>query len=417
MHKTFNVILAVLVWLFASVANAAPTRIETLSCSAPSQGAISCTWTKPTPAAGSTLTAYECKRSTVNITALNWGTRTQITPMPAVSATSPSLSVTGLPAATVVYVGCKTQDGTGWSVVSNVVSVTIQAAGSVPSTSACTAVAQTVYHDRLQVSWCTASGTPTVSGYRVYRSLTQNGTYALAGQSDSATLSIPIAGLNADTEYWFTVAAVNANGEGPRSAPAMGKTVRSVRDVGLTWNAVTGNSPEIQAALSDYVVYWGENPQAMTGAGNTVSTTYTVYGLDRYKPWYFCIDAFYGSYGHSTCSNYAMITRPDGTDIILESMQHAPAGLAASSVNTATTTRDVAFNWTAPSGVSGLLGYKLLLGDGEATVHSVVSLPAGATTHTVTGVLRTARLDATVVAQYAWGDSRPADPVVSWKTE
>jgi hypothetical protein len=157
----------------------------------------------------------------------------------------------------------------------------------------------------------------------------------------------------------------------------------------------------------------------MTGAGNIAAsnTTYTVYGLARYSPWYFCVDAFYGTLGHSTCSNYAMITSPDGTDAILESTQHAPSGLTTSTVNTATTTRDVTFTWTAPTGVSGLQGYKLLLGDGEARVTSVVTLAAGTITHTVTGVLRTARLDATVVAVYAWGDSRPANPVVSWKTE
>jgi hypothetical protein len=112
-----------------------------------------------------------------------------------------------------------------------------------------------------------------------------------------------------------------------------------------------------------------------------------------------------------------MITSPDGTQALLESAQHAPPGLFASTVNTATTTRDVSFTWTAPTGVSGLLGYKLLLGDGEARVQTVVSIPAGTTTYTVSGVLRTARLDATVVAVYAWGDSRPANPVVSWKTE
>ncbi|MGB4834194.1 MAG: fibronectin type III domain-containing protein [Candidatus Moraniibacteriota bacterium] len=421
MSKTLNVILAVLVWLFASVANAAPSRIEPLSCSAPGQGVVSCTWSKPTPAAGSTLSVYECKRSTANITALNWGTRTQITPMPAVSATNPSLSVTGLPAATVVYLACRTQDSTGsWAVLSNVVSVTTQAAGAVPSAPSTISAVATVRHDELNVWWAIASGTPTVTGYRVYRSLTQNGTYVLAGQTnDPVVQAIPIGGLNADTEYWFTVAAVNANGEGPRSAPAMGKTVRSVRDVDLTWNPVTGNSPEIQAQLTDYVVYWGEHPQTMTGAGNIAAstTTYTVYGLARYSPWYFCVDVFYGSLGHSTCSNYAMITSPTGTDLILESAQHAPSGLTTSTVNTETTTRDVTFNWVAPSGVSGLQGYKLLLGDGEARVTSVVTLAAGTTTHTVSGVLRTARLDATVVALYAWGESRPANPVVSWKTE
>ncbi|MGB3072860.1 MAG: fibronectin type III domain-containing protein [Candidatus Moraniibacteriota bacterium] len=341
--------------------------------------------------------------------------------MPAANAASPSLSVTGLPAATDIWVACKSRDSAGWSVLSApVVKVKTLAAGAVPSAPSTISAVATVRHDELNVWWAIASGTPTVTGYRVYRSLTQNGTYVLAGQTnDPVVQAIPIGGLNADTEYWFTVAAVNANGEGPRSAPAMGRTVRSVRDVDLTWNPVTGNSPEVQALLTDYVVYWGEHPQTMTGAGNIAAstTTYTVYGLARYSPWYFCVDAFYGSYGHSTCSNYAMITSPTGTDLILESAQHAPSGLTTSTVNTATTTRDATFSWTAPTGVSGLLGYKLLLGDGEARVTSVVTLAAGTTTHTVSGVLRTARLDATVVALYAWGESRPANPVVSWKTE
>lgn len=407
--------------LTASIAAAAPARIDTLSCSATSTSSVGCSWTKPAPAAGQTaLTAYECRRSAVSITTLNWSTRTPITPMPAAGPTgpaNPTLSVGGLAPSTKVYVGCKAQDSTGWSILSNVVDVTTFATGGLPSASACTSVAATVYHDQLDVTWCTASGTPTVNGYKVYRSLTQNGTYTLVATLGNA-LTTRVTGLAADTEFWFSVAAVNANGEGPRSTPAMGKTVRSVRDVGLTWNPVSGQAPEIQAALADYVVYWGQEPRYMTGAGNAgLGTTYNVPSLDRYSPWYFCVDAFYGSYGHSTCSNYAMITPPDGSQLLLESVEHAPSGLATTTANTGTTTRDVTFSWTAPTGVSGLLGYKLLLGDGEARVHTVVSIPVGTTTHTVSGVLRTARLDATVVALYAWGESRPANPVVSWKTE
>lgn len=416
-------LVVLLLWLGVSVANAAPSRIDTLSCSATSTSGVSCSWVRPAPAAGQTsLTAYECRRSSTSITALNWTSRTLITPMPVAGSggpTNPTLSVSGLAPSTKVYFGCKSQDATGWSLVSNVVETTTFASGGLPSTSACTSALATAYHDQLDVNWCTASGTPTVSGYKVYRSLTQNGTYVLAATVGSSTLTTRVAGLNADTEYWFSVAAVNANGEGPRSTPAMGKTVRSVRDVSLAWNAATGNLPEVQAMLTDYVVYWGNSPGQMTGAGNVAAstTTYNVYGLARYTPWYFCVDGFYGTLGHSTCSNYAMVTSPDGSDALLESMQHAPAGLTSSTVNTATTTRDVTFNWVAPTGVSGLLGYKLLLGDGEARVTSVVTIAAGTVTHTVSGVLRTARLDATVVAVYAWGDSRPADPVVSWKTE
>lgn len=426
MRKMYSILAVVVGWLSqVVVANAAPTRIDLLACTAPSQGAISCTWPKATTTAPGGLLEYSCKRSTANITELNWASRTLITPMPAGTASSPSLSVTGLPAATDIWVACKSRDSNGWSILSApVVKVTTQAAGALPSAPSTISVAPTVLHSELNVWWAIASGTPTVSGYRVYRSLTQNGTYVLVGQTNDPTVqAIPVGGLNADTEYWFTVAAANANGEGPRSAPAMGRTVRSVRDVSLAWNAITGNgnTPEVQAAFSGYTLYyWSGAPGQSLQSVNLSAglTTYTLLNLGRYDTWYFCLDGNYGSYGHSYCSNVAVITSPTGMDVILESPAYAPSGLVVgNSVNTGTTTRDVTFNWTPPVNVSGLLGYNLYRGPGPATFDTVVSIPAGTTTHVFGGLSRTASYYVMVEAVYAWGRSRPADPYVAWKTE
>jgi chitinase len=66
------------------------------------------------------------------------------------------------------------------------------------------------------LSWTAVSG---ATGYHVYRSTAQTGTYTKLTASPVTGAAHRDTAVSAGTTYWYAVSAVNARGEGPRSAP------------------------------------------------------------------------------------------------------------------------------------------------------------------------------------------------------
>jgi hypothetical protein len=121
--KTFSSLLCFFFSIFLSVAaSAAPARVTDLSVTNVRAGQVTVTWTTPV---GASLLENDVRSSTVAITAINWTSRTQTAgePIPVTAGVKQSALVTGLASNTTYFVGLKVRDGTGWNLLSNVVSV------------------------------------------------------------------------------------------------------------------------------------------------------------------------------------------------------------------------------------------------------------------------------------------------------
>ena len=99
----------------------------------------------------------------------------------------------------------------------------------------------------LAVSWDGAAG---AASYKVYRSSAEDGVYTPAGASETTTYTDT--GLVMGAVYYYRVSAVNAAGEGEKSASAhaaapsipvpanLTASVESASSIKLSWNAVAG---------------------------------------------------------------------------------------------------------------------------------------------------------------------------------
>lgn len=195
MRATLLIVLYSLLSLFSVGVQAAPTRIEDLTCASTGPGRVECTWTTPAPSAGFALAVNDCRRSTVPITTLNWATRTQLAePTPAAPGTAVNLAVTGLPASTLVYLACKTQDSSGsWSLISNTQSATTWAATRT-----------------LTLAW-DPSPSLEVNNYRLYWGAATGNYTSWADAGNQTTYTVP--GLSWSTPVFFAVKATAPGNE------------------------------------------------------------------------------------------------------------------------------------------------------------------------------------------------------------
>ncbi|MDR3600739.1 MAG: protease pro-enzyme activation domain-containing protein [Desulfosporosinus sp.] len=82
--------------------------------------------------------------------------------------------------------------------------------------------------NELDLTWSAVSG---ATSYKVYRSTSATGNYALVGTSTTASYSD--INLTASTTYYYKVSAVNGNGEGLQSSAVSGITATNVTGVAL----------------------------------------------------------------------------------------------------------------------------------------------------------------------------------------
>lgn len=208
----FFILLATLFALFARVAQAAPTRVDTLAATPASPTSITVCWTVPTPTTGKTLTVYDLRYSTVAVNTLNWATRTQVAgePVPGTPGTQQCMTVSGLNVQTSYYFGLKAQDtgsATIWSTISNsAVTITYAAVKDI------------------KISWdpplLNSNGTrlDDLAGYKLYYG-TSPGTYSTSIDVGNVT-TYTVPNLDWGTTYYLTVSAYDKTGnEGLRATP------------------------------------------------------------------------------------------------------------------------------------------------------------------------------------------------------
>jgi len=124
----------------------------------------------------------------------------------------------------------------------------------------------------ITITWNAVGG---ATGYSVYRSSTESGTYTRAGTSTKT--SYQDSGLEADTTYYYKVAAYNAAGEGPQSSPpASAKT--EIALVGAWSKSGGGTAFEVTSAGkfimngTTYDISVSGGTATLSSGGSTVGT-------------------------------------------------------------------------------------------------------------------------------------------------
>jgi len=215
---------------------------------------------------------------------------------------------------------------------------------------------------QVTLSWTTpASGGSPIIGYKVYVGTKPGGESGTAGYKPLVTSPYTVMRLKNGITYYFTVTAVNRDGEGlpsnevpatptktPPGAPAGLTATASNGTVSLSWAAPDGGSQ-----ITGYNVYQGtssdgESGTPVNGFSLVQATSYQVTGLTDGTKYYFKVSAF-NQTGQGPTSNEAMVT-PAAT------APGAPSGLAVTPGD-----GKVTLSWTAPTsdGGSGVTGYKV----------------------------------------------------------
>ncbi|MFE9747424.1 fibronectin type III domain-containing protein [Saccharothrix saharensis] len=254
------------------------------------------------------------------------------------------------------------------------------------------------------LEWAAASDNVGVTRYEVFN----GGTLATTAQGTGATVD----GLSPNTEYAFTVRAVDAAGnasgpsdpltvrtpaapdtEGPSTPANPRATGASASSIGLAWDASTDN-----VGVTGYEVYNGT-----TLATTVEGTTATVDGLAPDTEYSFTVVAKDAA-GNRSAASPAVTARTE-TAPDTEGPA-APAGLAVSGV----TQSSVTLGWTASTDNVGVTGYEVYNGTAlAATVEG--------TTATVDGLAPDTEYSFTVVAKDAAGNRSAASPAVTARTE
>lgn len=197
-QKIWALVLGIVGFWLTGTAYAVPGRITTLFFASSTPTSITLSFNMPAPGAGLTLTAVECRKSSVSITTLNWASRT-IVPSPALAAPGTLVSFT-VPVAigSTTYVGCKTKDS-AWSLLSNLVMATT----IVPATKVAV------------LSWTEpdTADSAGVVGYNLYWKVASASSFTASGVSvdrvTSAGITVPYDG----NEYCFAATSRTATGQ------------------------------------------------------------------------------------------------------------------------------------------------------------------------------------------------------------
>ena len=102
---------------------------------------------------------------------------------------------------------------------SNVVAVTVPPPPNPPAN---VEASDGLYPDKVEVTWDAPSGGPTPEGYHIYRAESEDGTYALIGDSPASPYDDESIPLGDYSHYWYKVSAFNASGESELAGPDEG---------------------------------------------------------------------------------------------------------------------------------------------------------------------------------------------------
>jgi len=223
------------------------------------------------------------------------------------------------------------------------------------------------------VSWSPpgSDGGSAVTGYNVYEGTSAGGESATpvnASPLAADASSLPVTGLTNGTTYFFTVTALNANGESVASSevsamPSSSATVPGAPiglgatpgngSAGLSWSAPSSDGG---SAVTGYNVYegtsaGGESPTPVNPtplAANASSFTAT--GLTNGTTYFFTVKAL-NSIGEGAASNEASATPTGGGG---PTVPGAPTSVTATAGN-----KHVSVAWSPPSSDGGSRGHGL----------------------------------------------------------
>ncbi len=356
----------------------APTGLNATSGNAQ----VSLSWTAPSSNGGSSITGYNIYLGTAT------GTESG-TPVNGSPVTGTSYNVTGLVNGIPYFFVVKAVNAAGESAASNEASATPVTVPDAP-----TGLSATSGNAQASLTWTAPSsdgGSP-ITGYNIYVGTTTGAESATpANGSPVVGTSYTVTGLANGTPYFFTVKAVNAEGDSTASnevsttpatvpdAPTGLSAASGNAQAPLTWTAPSsdGGSP-----ITGYNIHVGTATGAESGTPvngtPVIGTSYTVTGLINGTPYFFVVKAI-NAVGESVASNEASATPATVPD--------APTGLSA-----VAGFDQLILSWTAPAGdggspitsytatcTDGTNNFTASTTDGDATTVTITRLTAGTT--------------------------------------
>ena len=251
---------------------------------------------------------------------------------------------------------------------------------------------------RICLAW---AGSPSATGYAIFRSLDGASGWALIASVDAVQTSFVDDGLSAGTTYYYRVAATSPAGTSPRStivvettAPASPTNIiaitRSASTAVVSWSSFGGETGFTVMASCDGGAHY--IPVGMTGPE---ATSYEVASLSAGTEHRFQVIA----------RNVAGPSAPGGP-ARATTAPVAPAGVNA----IAASPGEVDVSWTASSGTSG---YDLQRSTDGVTFTDLAPLSGGVTSYADTAVAAGARYWYRVVAVNAGGPSLPSTPAAT----
>ena len=264
----------------------------------------------------------------------------------------------------------------------------------------------------VKLTWAAPPGA--VTGYDLYQGTGPGAEGATSAHLPASPASDTVSGLTPGTTYYFTVAGVNASGEGlvsneafavptvvltPPGPPVGVNATRGNREVLLTWHTPVSDGG---TAITGYNVYQGTSPggegatSVATTTGTAVFATNDAAQVRNGTKYYFTVKAV-NTVGLSTASAEVSATP--------EPVPGAPLGLSAATAGSGR----VKLTWAAPSGASGITGYDLYDGTAPgAEGPTPKQLPVTPGGYTISGLTAGTTYYFTVAAVNASGAGLPS---------
>jgi len=239
--------------------------------------------------------------------------------------------------------------GTSYTVNSETTLYAVWVYGAPPSTPGLNGSSTVQSSSSIQFSWYIVNA---ASYYKVYRSTTSNGLYSYIG--DVNDTSYTDYGLNANTTYYYKVAAVDnsgrisqlseyisattsgSNGGAPATPQGLSASTYSSSSIYLSWYSVSG--------ASYYKVYRYNGYSGYTQIGTTYSNTYYIDSyLDSGMTYYYKVSAV-NDYGESILTDAKSATTSSSSS----GTPDIPTGLYV----TETTSSSVSLGWEWTSGAN-----------------------------------------------------------------
>jgi fibronectin type 3 domain-containing protein len=314
-----------------------------------------------------------------------------------------------LKAGTTYYYKVAAVNGRGESPQSGSVSAkTMTSSGNSPGTPS-NVKAEGASSSTIRVSWNSVTGAEL---YRIYRSNTAAGTYTQLAAADGSPWTD--SGLSKNTTYYYKVAAVNGQGEGPQSTYASASTLGTAAGapgtpsgfsaLPMSSSSIVLNWNPVDTAVS-YEVF---RSSAVAGTYSLVKTVsnplWTDTGLHAKTAYHYKVAAV-NEAGKSPQSNsVSATTLEEGAVVSPEGPPAAPANLSAVAISTS----EITLNWDP---VTGAASYKVYRSTSASGTYSQAAYGGSTPSWTDTGRSANTTYYYKVTAVNSHGESAQSGPV------